>query len=393
MKTSDKIGHSHLEEMMKIVDFIDSFNVHKLLYAISEKNLNEDDIVSITFDIRDKNLKLERQKTYLFNYTATCNREYALDDNKMVDSSARLSHRMRSGISGIKKTVRAFCKRSRQKLRPGQKEPQAIDRSLIATEAYMRDLFGLESYPNCVKELFSEMIGFFNNMNECLEEARRSLSEEKEIRGDKQRCLDLLQLACEKCRPQQEFLFEAMKNDPVLKSSMLKTKDLRPGSDNPVLKAWVDSVDDKETFASDYYHNCSPKDVSKITFYKTVSEAEGDRSLVSCMTVFDCDAVKAKQINYIISRFDSFLPETCKRNKIPATTLNLFKQWCSKGIGYETFLNYFNRHYKEAGGKWETIGKSALSGAATKHLHSPRKLTIERNFQMKLENLLKEQHI
>lgn len=391
MKTSDKIGHSHLEEMKKILDFIDSFNVHKLLYAIGEKNLDEDDIVSITLDLRDYNVKLLRQKTYLFNYTATCNREYALDDNNLVDSSARLSHRMRSGISGIKKTVKAFCKKSRQRLRPGQKEPQAIDRSLIATEAYMKDLFGLESYPDCVKVLFSEMIGFFNNMNECLEEARRSLSEEKEIRGDKRRCLDLLQQACEKCRPQQEFLFEAMKNDPALKSAMLRANDLRPGSDNPVLNAWVKSEGDKETFASDYYHNCSPKDVSKITFYKTVSEAEGDQSLVSCMTVFNCDAVKAKQINYVISRFDCLLPEMCKKNKIPATPLVLFKQWCSKVIGYESFLNYFNKHYKEAGGIWETIGKSALSGAAGKHLQSPRKHTIERQFQLQLESLLKEQ--
>ncbi len=387
MKISNQIGSSHVEAMEKILSFIEAFDVHKLLYAISEKHLDEDEIDALTLDIRAQDVKLVRQKKFLFSYTKTCNREYALEDNKLVDSSARLSHKMRSGISGIKKTVKAFCRKSRRKLFPGQREPQAIDKSLLASEAYMRDLFGLESYPDCVKELFVSMAAFFNNMNECLVEARRSLSEEKEIRGDQRRCLDLLETACEKCKSQQEFLYEVMKSDPAAQAALLNSKQLQPGDENPVLKAWVDSVNDKETFASFYYHNCSPKDVSKITFYKTVTEAEGDPNLIACMTLFDCDKEKAHCINLAIKRFDSLLPETCKRNKIPAIHLFVFMKWCSPSIGYETFLNYFNKRYKEAGGLLEPIGKSALSGAARKEYRDENFGKVKRTMLVKLKKI------
>lgn len=394
MLISNQIGSSHVEAMEMILGFIESFDVHKLLYAITEKRFDEDDIISLTFDIRDYNLKLERQKKYLFDYTGTCNKEYALEDNNLVDLSARLSHRMRSGISGIKKVVKSFCKRSYQKLRPGQKEPQAIERSLVATEAYMRDLFGLESYPNCVKELFTEMIMFFTNVNKCLEEARRSLAEEKQIRGDKRRTLELLQQACEKCRQQQEFLYDAIKNDPAVKAALLKTNDLQPNSDNPVLNAWVHSADDEGTFASNYYHKCSPKDISKITFYKTFSEAEGDSDLIACMTLFNCNAEKAKCINYAISHFDSLLPDKCKRNKIPAVSLYLFMRWCSSGIGYESFLNYFNKCYIESGGQLETIGKSALSGASREEKTFSNKFQKnKRLMQIKLDSMFQKQKL
>lgn len=388
MKISKQIGSSHVEEMEKILSFIEAFDVHKLLYAISEKSLDEDAIVALSLDIREQNVKLERQKKYLFSYTRTCNKKYALEDNKLVDSSARLSHKMRSGISGIKKTVMAFYKKSRRKHFPGGKEPQAIDKSLIATEEYMRDLFGLGSYPDCVKELFRDMVSFFNNMNECLVEARRSLSEEKEIREDQRRCLDLLETACEMCKKQQEFLYDTMKSDPAAQAALLNSKLLQPGDENPVLKAWVNSPDDRGTFASDYFHNCSPKDVSKIAFYETITEAEGDPNLIACMTLFGCGKEKARRINLAIECFDSLLPETCKRNKIPAIHLFVFMKWCSEGIGYETFLNYFNKRYKEAGGHWGTIGKSAISGVAQKAYRDANFDNVKRTMLIKLEKIV-----
>jgi hypothetical protein len=393
MTISDKIGNSHVEAMKKILAFINAFNVHKLLYAISEKSLDEEDVVSITLDIREYNVKLQRQKVFLFDYTKTVNKKYALEDNKLLDTSARLTHRMRSGIRGIRKTIKSFCKKSMQRLRPGQKEPQAIDRSLIATEAYMRDLFGLESYPECVKELFVEIMSFFNNMNACLEEAHRSLAEEKETRGDKLRCLELLVEACEKCRSQQEFILEAAKNDQSLKAALLNSKDLQPNSENPVLNAYVNSEENKETFASEFFHNCSPRDVSKIAFYKTMMEAEGDTNLMACMALFGCDKEKARQINYAISHFDSLLPERCKRNKIPAVHLYVFKQWCGGGIGNDTFLNYFNKHYKEAGGQRETIGKSALAGVSTRALYENEKIeVVKRTMLIKLSKMQPTEH-
>ena len=311
MNISDQIGSSHVEAMKKILAFITSFNVHKLLYAITAKRLDEEAIRSITLDIREQNIRLDRQKEYLFSFGRTFNQEWATDDNKCFDTSARLTFKMRSGIKGIKNTVKAFCRKSRRKLPPGQDSPQAIDRSLIAAgEAYMKDLFGLDSYPECVKELFGEMIRFHENMHNCLNESLRVLSEEKDIKADKRQCLELLKQALEKSRKNLLVIVKDMENNPDLKKALMNSETFKPNDSNPVLKAWANSSSSEEkkgAFASAFFHNCSPEDVSKITINKTITEADGDADLMECMAIFGCDREKAQTINQAISRFDSLL--------------------------------------------------------------------------------------
>ena len=68
MRISRQIGNSHIEQMNLILEFILTFDVNKLLYAINGKQLNEDEIRSLTLDISEQNLKLEQQKNYLFNF-------------------------------------------------------------------------------------------------------------------------------------------------------------------------------------------------------------------------------------------------------------------------------------------------------------------------------------
>ena len=366
MRTSPHIGNSHLEQMNLIYEFICRFDVDNLLYAINGKQLDEEEIVSLTNDIREYNVKLGRQKQYLFKYCKTFPKEFAHEDNNLVDSSVKVSWRMRSGSAGIKKIFKKFCKVSYKQPPKGLTEQQAIDRSLISSKNYMLELFGLSSYPQCVKELFVAMFDFYTNMSECLEEGMRALKEEKVTKGDSRKCLEILIKSCEKSREAQAHFIEAMMADPELKKSVMENKTLSGDDENPVLKAYKNSASSKEQFAQHYYHNCSPKDVGKITIYEAYSEADEDPALNFAKVVFGNDVEKIRRINYVIENFDDLLPEKCKRDQIPALNLFFFYEWCQPIVGVESFLKYFNKYYKEHDGKWETIGKSAITGARTK---------------------------
>lgn len=392
MNISDQIGSSHVEAMKKILAFILSFNVSKLLYAICAKRMDEETIRSITLDIRLQNLRLDRQMEYLFKFGKTFNKEWATYDNKCFDTAARLSFKMRSGIKGIKKSVMAFCKRSRRRLKPGEVAPQAIDCTLIAAnQEYMGDLFGLESYPDYVKELFQEMINFHENLYNCLEESLRVLSEEKEIRDDQRRCLELLQEALAKSRLNMITLVKSSNTDSTLKKALLNSPSYQPNDSNPVLKEWENSRNSEarqRAFAAAFFHNCSPEEVGRITIRKTITEAEGDLELVSCMTIFNCTREKALRINHVISSFDSLLPAKCKNNKIPSPHLFVFMRWCSEGVGYKSFLNYFNKRYKASGGRLELIGDSALCGASAQRARSTQKYkSVEKDMIEKLNKM------
>ena len=67
-------------------------------------------------------------------------------------------------------------------------------------------------------------------------------------------------------------------------------------------------------------------------------------------------------------------------------------KWCSDGIGYETFLNYFTKHYKASGGRWGVIGKSALSGASQECAKSSKKYeNVKKEMLAELNKLLSQE--
>ena len=365
MRTSNHIGNSHLEQMNLIYEFICRFDVQNLLYAINGKHLDEDEIVSLTNDISEYHVKLKRQKQYLFKFCMSFPKEFASEDNHMVDSSVKVSRRMRSGAACVKKVFMKFCKVSRKHLPAGVQERQAHEVSLISTEHYNLDLFGLSSYPECVKELFRVMFEFYVDLNECLEEGLRTVKEVETTKSDAPKCLDILIKSCEKSKKNQRVLIEAIMTDPVMKDAVMKNKTFSDEA-NPVLKEFKKTTSNKEQFAQKYYKNCSPKDVDKITIYE-VTTVEEDPNLSFAKLIFGNVGERIGKINYIIEHFDDLLPEKCKRGKIPAMNLFFFYQWSNPIVGIDSFLSYFNKYYKEHGGKWEPIGKSALTGACTKH--------------------------
>lgn len=393
MRTSPYIGNSHLEQMNLILKFILTFDVFNLLYAINGKHLDEDEIISLTNDIREYHVKLKRQKQYLFNFCKTFPKEFASEDNKLVDSSVKISWRMRSGTAGVKKVFKRFCKVSRKQLPAGVPEHQAHEVSLISTKNYCLDLFGLSSYPECVKDLFLVMYEFYVDMNECLEEGLRTIKEVEVTRGDAQKCLELLIEACEKSRKNQRVLIEAMMTDPDMRVAVQKNKTISGDDENPVLKEFKKNTDSKELFAQKYYKNCSPKDIDKITIYKVTNESDAEDPYLSfAKIVFGDDEGKIRRINHVIEHFDELLPDKCKRDKIPAIILFFFYDWCSPIVGIESFLKYFDKYYKEHGGRWKTIGKSAITGARSDHSKCKDDSTqkIKEKMHAQIELLLSE---
>ena len=392
MRPSPKIGNSHLEQMNLIYEFICRFDVYNLLYAINGKKLDEDEIVSLTNDISEYNAKLSRQKTYLFKFCKKYPKEFARDENNTVESSVKVSWHMRSGTAGVKKLFKKFCKVSQKQLPAGVPEPQAHEISLISVKNYVLDLYGLSSYPDCVKDLFRVMFDFYVNMNECLEEGLRCIKEVDTTRGDAKKCLEILIKSCEKSREKQAHFIEAMMANPELKKAILNDKTLSGDAENPVLKAYKQSSGNMDKFAQKYYKNCLAKDVGKISLHAAISEVDADPVMSFAKVVFGDDEIKIRNINYIIERFDELLPDKCKRDKIPSLNLFFFYEWCQPIVGYESFLKYFDKYYLEHGGHWKPIGKSALSGACTKHTQSKDGSTdkIKQNLLTKIDSMLQK---
>lgn len=391
MRTSPKIGHSHTEQMNLIHEFVCRFDVQLLLYAINGRRLDEEQIVSITTDISEYLAKLKRQKEHLFKFNKTFNKRWATEDNGCFDSSIKQSRRIRSGLAGIRKVFMMFCKPSRKRLPDGMSTPQAYERSLISTPHYSADLYGLESYPPCVTDLFRVMLEFYDTLDDCIEECKRALQEEKITGNDPEKSFELLISDCERSKKQQFLILEAMDQDPALKKAVMESKYITSDDANPVLKEYrLAKVNQEEkAFAKNWFHRASPEDVDRITLDKAFAEADEDPDMMWAMTVISKNKEKIRRINYAIDHFDDLLPEKCKRGVIPALQLYFFMEWSHPIAGVDSFLTYFNKRYKEHEGKWKTIGYSALNGAKGKYVsaRSDRQEEFEKMKKEMMDNL------
>lgn len=54
-------------------------------------------------------------------------------------------------------------------------------------------------------------------------------------------------------------------------------------------------------------------------------------------------------------------------------------------MGVDSFLTYFNKRYKEHGGKWKPIGYSAITGAKAKYNSERNKAKAEQNEKTRQE--------
>lgn len=388
-RTSPHIGNSPLEMMNLILEFVRNFEVERFLYAINGKHFDEEDIESITNDIKEYNTKLSRQKGHLYKFGKTFNKRFTTEDNKCFDSSLKISRKIRSGTAGVKKVFVKFCKPLRRHLPNGGENPQAHERSMINTPNYSADLFGLPSYPQCVKDLFAVMLEFYGNLDDCIEECKRQLSQEDATRHNPKQLLKILDEAIEKSKRDQSHIIMSMSSNPKMKEAIMNDESLSGDRHNPVLKDFkrCKSLDE---FAPKYFHNCLPTDISKITLYKCYSDSNEDPEMMMAMAVFGNDKEHIAHVNYAIDHFDQLLPAQCKRGKIPALSLFFFMQWCKTVTGVNSFLNYFNKRYVAAKGKWGTLGYSAINGAHSKcTLDKEDKIATQREIFIKnLEDLV-----
>lgn len=390
MRTSPKIGNSSEEQMDLILKFVQNFDVNNLLFALHAKKMDESTIRCLTLDISDYNNKLERQKLILFDFGKDFNKQYATDNNKCFDTALRTSRKIKSGITEAKKLFVRFCKPSRKQLPNGILDKQAHERSLINTPNYVIDLFGLQSYPDYVAELFYTMLKFYQNLRECIEECIRVIKQENHIRQDKRKCMELLIEACDNSKKQQMHLIEAIVQNPDLKEAILKTEGLSSDALNPVFREYDETLKD-EGSASLFFHKWTPKDVSKITI-RNVCRVHDDPNVVLAYALFGRDTDKIQRINCIIQNFDSLLPKKCKRNKIPSIRLYFFIEWCEIKLGVESFLNYFNKMYKAHGGLHIPIKKASITGAKKRFLKDKDNLLKyeQETFYKELDSIIDE---
>lgn len=370
------------EGLQMIINAAEKFEQGRYLNAIYDCHLKKDEILGITKYVQEYHAKLSREHLALAKFALTFNKEYATENNKCFDSAARLFNKIRSTISGSKKIYKKFCRTVRKRI-PATvpQHPSVFKRSELVNDYYSGQLFGIETYDECVQKLYEHLEKFFYELVKCLALCRMIIMEESLIRNTPERCANIYRECYEKMVGNSRMMVRTFKESRVMPDSELEERRKKAGS--------------LRDFICSNYHMYDP---AEFQMHVVVSELKkGDKMTDEEKILFGADNIElSEKVRLVIKHFDELEQNAHKgkhKDKHSAYCVASFMLWC--GIGntpddkVKLFVEeYFNKTYK---GEYPPVKTNAVNSAKNILLHKPMESNLNNtDFHAKIEALIEQ---
>lgn len=235
---------------------------------------------------------------------------------------------------------------------PGDVQERALAPSLNGNA--VQGSFGDNSYPPEVKNLISNITGFFDLYLQCRHFCHETVKEEQAVLKDG-RSSRFYKLFVRKALNTAKVAIKYFSADKVeeLKRTLLIYQD-------------YEQLNSFEQFTFFGYHKYTPEEVSQFIMILCF---EHENNIFTPtqeeISIFGNDVEKILQCRYIIRHFDELLPASVsEKSKLDGATVDMFIRWADTGYGkYNKTLSYFNREYlKSELNTHETVGYVAAKG-------------------------------
>ena len=353
----DSIGSS----MRLVAEKCEQVSIESFLMGVYHKLKSEEEVRKCNREVEDCVRKMQYEYERMDAEKTVFLRSIATRDNKCYDSCRFLAGKLRGSMSGAKKVFKKFHIRARahdnrlREMNGGDKRSE-YESSYLSQPA-TSCMFGLQSYPECVRVLFDNMMLFNGQLKKVYLLIHEVVRREEEIRNDHEMCYELLK---DFLRSSRTFLATINNLNDVNSENVV--------CENSIVQMRDEHKADDE-FASALYHNVTPdalltwvlREMCRIKEAKGLTEVE--------QYLWGQDEEKVKRIRCAIENFDSLLPKdvTIRNNKLPAKYVAMFMYWC--GITNKktesVFIDYFNGGYVEKG-MYQTILYNAVNNAKNK---------------------------
>ena len=229
---------------------------------------------------------------------------------------------------------------------PGDVQERALAPSLNGNA--VQGSFGDNSYPPEVKNLISNITGFFDLYLQCRHFCHETVKEEQAALKDG-RSSRFYKLFVRKTLNTAKVATKYFSADKVeeLKRTLLIYQD-------------YEQLNSFEQFTYFGYHKYTPEEVSQFIMILCF---EHENNIFTPtqeeISIFGNNGEKILQCRYIIRHFDELLPASVSgKSKLDGATVDMFIRWADTGYGkYNKTLLYFNREYlKSELNTHETVG-------------------------------------
>lgn len=341
------------EGLRMIIDAAEKFHEGRYLNAIHECHLKKEDILGVTEYVKEYITKLNREYLALARFARSFNSKYATENNKCFDTAEKLFGKIRSTVSASKRIYKKFCRTVRKRMPPAvaSQRPSVFTRSELVNKYHSGQLFGIDTYDECVARLYEQLEGFFLELVKCLALCRMIIREESSIRNAPERCMKIY----------RESYDEMLGNTRTI-MRMFKESKMVPNSE-------FDDRRKKAGLLSDFIcSNFHTLDLSQFQMHVLVSELmKSDGMTNEEKILFGADnRAMAEKARLVVRHFDELEKDAHKgkhKGKHSAYCVASFMLWCGLGKdGNVKFFveEYFNRTYK---GEYPPVKTNAVNSA------------------------------
>ena len=317
-----------LLQILKVIKNYEKDGEVRFIAGIQSRGFTEYKIQQLICVVRERLNMTRRELIRLSEIALTYNKMWATDDNNCFRDAEKLFRKIRSTLKGTKILYKKFTPICRKNVPGRDFRPSVFVKSTLAYAECGRDLYGLDSYPDSVSTLYSEMGAYFSNVVAVLVICHQELTKEAQISSNAELCLQLLNEQCKTIVGDMKKVIRIFSKETAEQNDLLK-RSKKTGS----LKA----------FAQEGFHKYNIESVTRYATSRAVENgaAYGLDDIEALYFVNNPEkGLKAKEI---MSSFDDYADKG-RGTKMDTTAIAEFVCWT--GLGFAKGYRYFTSAYK-----------------------------------------------
>lgn len=351
MKLNTIVEHDQ-SGLEMVLDAMKELLEEKFIEGIKNRHHTLFDITQMKEMIGIYQHRMNLEANAVAKFSETFIGSFATQNNKCFNTAEVLFGKIRKTIASLKEIFFRTSAIDRTQLPEGSEVPSVFDRSPIGHGQYQADVFGMDSYPQEVKELYKALETLFTTATTTLALCHRMIEEEVETRND---IVQLRQIYNESCNELLETVSAAsrfMSSTEQLPDNKLEELREKSGSD------------ENEKFLKSGYHSFDKKVMTEFLIIKTVKQAHNDGLTEQEAFFWKNDHDKAMLVRKVIENFDKVKDVRGQAESLSSRVLVEFLKWCGvrECLEIQLYKTYFVPKYSTCG-SLKPLGWNTISGA------------------------------
>lgn len=335
-----------------VLDAIGELEEARFIEGVKARRYTSYDIKQMTemLGLYQHRINIEANALGLFSETFIGS--YATPNNKCFSEAAPLFSKIRSTLTALKKVFKKTTPISRCQLPEGMEAPTVFELSALnSNKEFTPDLFGLETYPDEVKDLYDVLETLLSSASCVLALCHQMMSKEEETRDDP---VQLRQIYNDSCR--------ALLDTARAAREFINVAQELPY--NVIEEHWKKSgAQENDKFLKEGYHNYSKKDLTQYVMIKVIRNAQNNGMTEIEGFFWKNRNELALRARRIAENFDKLPNAVGQKESINSRTIVAFLKWCKVEESLEKRL--YERYIMPkivASGKLKPLGWSTISG-------------------------------